>query len=152
MSKHLLIASILFPAVGLVGASGLARADWASQRSAGLAVCNSSCQQQGATATACAQYCYCTESQVEAFAGKNLGTPSSDLSPLELQQFQKIMLACAPLVSGQPETPQAPSGGAIIGPPPTLRPDPRAWQMAPNTTIIPGIDACGPSGCVIPHR
>jgi hypothetical protein len=137
-TKRASLAVLLALGIGI--AASQAYADGASQRSAGLAACRSSCQQQGSDATFCAQYCNCVESQVEAAtAGKTLGTPGTDFSPTEQQQLPKIVLACIQLVSSQFKMPQAPSGGGIAGLPSTLQRDPLGWQTSPGTFFIPGI-------------
>lgn len=65
------------------------------------------------------------------------------------QYVRSIPRQCWFAPPSQTATPpqQAPS----VGPGLPQR-DPRAWQISPGTTFIPGVGACGPSGCVIPRR
>jgi hypothetical protein len=74
-----------------------------SQRSIGLSICRTTCQQQGAAAALCAQYCDCMQAQMDATFGNrgNLATPVTAYSQADQQRIKQMIMTCGTRVLGR---------------------------------------------------
>jgi hypothetical protein len=82
---------------------GAAKAsDWASQRSAVVSVCRTSCGQQGRTPAQCAAYCECTTAGMEAiFSYETLSAANHVFTREEQQRMTEMTIACSRRALGQ---------------------------------------------------